>query len=164
MRKSFKTIVAFAVVLSIALGGVSYAFAVDTASSDANAPNVTASAEATTEATTEEATTRAAATTEKPVKKKVTSVPTVIKRVMNAGSKKIKIAWIPKGNVDGYQIRYVNGKTVKKVLVKGRTSNNITIKKLKKKKTYKVSVRTYTLDKKKKVYSSWSAAKKIKVK
>ena len=67
----------------------------------------------------------------------------------------------------GYQIKYSTNKNFKKAKtkkVKGIKKTSTTVKKLKNKKTYYVSVRAYKVVKGKTYYSDWSAAKKVKTK
>ena len=67
----------------------------------------------------------------------------------------------------GYQIKYSTNKDFKKAKtkkVKGIKKTSTTVKKLKNKKTYYVSVRTYKVVKGKTYYSNWSASKKVKTK
>lgn len=69
--------------------------------------------------------------------------------------------------VDGYQIQYSLKKNMKKaktVTVMGYAQSSRVIKKLKKKKTYYVHVRTFAKVGKTTYYSAWSAKKKVKTK
>lgn len=84
-----------------------------------------------------------------------------------AAKKAVKVYWKQAKYVDGYQIQYATTKSFKKAkttTVKKYKTTNKTIKKLKAKKTYYVRVRTYKTVDGKKVYSSWSKAKKAKTK
>ena len=58
----------------------------------------------------------------------------------------------------------IKGKSKKTKTVKSAKKTSLTIKKLKKGKTYYVRIRSYALDGNKKVYGAWSAKKKIKIK
>ena len=81
-----------------------------------------------------------------------------------AGKRKAKASWKKLTNVSGYQIQYAPNKKFKKAKRKTVKSTSVTIKKLKKKKTYFVRVRAYKLVDGKKVYGKWSAVKKVKIK
>ena len=64
-----------------------------------------------------------------------------------------------------YLIQYaLNGKFTKGEKTLNVTSASKTVKKLKKKSTYYVRVRAYTMDGSKKVYGKYSSIKKIKIK
>ena len=78
--------------------------------------------------------------------------------------KTLKASWKKLTNVSGYQIQYAPNKKLKKAKRKTVKSTSVTIKKLKKKKTYFVRVRAYKLVDGKKVYGKWSAVKKVKIK
>lgn len=89
-------------------------------------------------------------------------------RSLRAGHKTFTVKWKKqRTQTTGYQIKYSrnkNMKNAKKVTVKKNTITQKTIKKLKRKKTYYVKVRTYKLDNKgKKICSSWSKIKRIRV-
>lgn len=80
------------------------------------------------------------------------------KKSFNAKWKKVKGA-------KGYQIQYaVSKKKIKKGKRKSVKKPAITIKKLKRRKTYYVRVRAYKTVGKKKIYGKWSAVKKVKIK
>ncbi len=67
----------------------------------------------------------------------------------------------------GYQIRYGTDAAMKQATqktVSGYKNTSLTVKKLKAKKYYYVQVRTYKTVDKKKYYSAWSEAKKVKTK
>ena len=81
-----------------------------------------------------------------------------------SGKCKVKVSWKKLTNISGYQIQYAPNKKFKKAKRKTVKSTSVTIKKLKKKKTYFVRVRAYKLVDGKKVYGKWSAVKKVKVK
>ena len=87
------------------------------------------------------------------------------------GKKLFTVKWKKQGKknlkkFNGYQIRYAtkanmsDAKTVKA----GKKAKSKTIKKLKKKTTYYVQMRTYTKTKNGTFYSGWSKAKKVKTK
>ena len=82
-------------------------------------------------------------------------------------SKSVRLAWIKKSQVTGYQIQYAyNSKfsTSKAVTVKGYQKQSYTLSKLKAKKICYVRIRTYKTVSGKKYYSGWSKPLKIKVK
>ena len=81
-----------------------------------------------------------------------------------SGKCKVKATWKKLTNISGYQIQYAPNKKFKKAKSKTVKSTSVTIKKLKKKKTYFVRVRAYKLVDGKKVYGKWSAVKKVKIK
>lgn len=67
-------------------------------------------------------------------------------------------------NATGYQVRYATNKKMKNSKNKNVTGTTVTLKKLKKKKTYYIKVRAYRLVNGKKKYGKWSSVKKCKVK
>lgn len=67
-------------------------------------------------------------------------------------------------NATGYQIRYAANKKMKNSKNKNVKGTTVTLKKLKKKKTYYIKVRAYRLVNGKKKYGKWSSVKKCKVK
>ena len=79
--------------------------------------------------------------------------------------KRITVKWKKVKEVAGYQIQYALSK---KKLNKGKKKNtdktSMTIRKLKKKKTYYVRVRAFKVVNKKNVYGVWSAVKRVKIK
>ena len=81
-----------------------------------------------------------------------------------SGKCKVKATWKKLTNISGYQIQYAPNKKFKKAKSKTVKSTSVTIKKLKKKKTYFVRVRAYKLVDGKKVYGKWSVVKKVKIK
>ncbi|MCR5339444.1 MAG: VCBS repeat-containing protein [Lachnospiraceae bacterium] len=104
---------------------------------------------------------KTSAETEVKAPEKVTSV--------KAKSKKAAIATISWGKVDGaagYEVQLSLKKNFKKIAKKASGKKaKITVKKLKKGKTYYVRVRAYTLDaSKKKVYGAYSDKVKVKIK
>ena len=84
--------------------------------------------------------------------------------VKNQKKLKVKATWKKLTNVSGYQIQYAPNKKFKKAKSKTVKSSSVTLKKLKKKKTYFVRVRAYKLANGKKVYGKWSSVKKVKIK
>ena len=100
--------------------------------------------------------------------KKALPSATKVKKV-KAGKKAFKVKWKKQTNLtEGYQIQYGTNKKfksgTKKINIKNVNTTSKKIKKLKSKKTYYVRVRTYNKLNGKKVYSSWSAAMKVKTK
>ena len=87
---------------------------------------------------------------------------------VTAGSKSFTAIWKKQATqTTGYQIQYglkSNFKGAKTATVKKNKTVKTTIKKLKSKKTYYVRIRTYKTVSGKNYYSSWSKAKKVKVK
>jgi len=96
------------------------------------------------------------------------SVDTSVSRVgelkLTKGKKRFKATWKKLDNVNGYQIQYSLKKNMKKAKIKNvsASKSKVTIKKLKKKKTYYVRVRAYKNIKGNKYFGAWS--KKVKVK
>lgn len=80
----------------------------------------------------------------------------------------LTITWSKISGVKGYQIQVATDKKFKKnkktVTIKKQKTTKKTIKKLKSGKKYYVRIRTYKISKNKKVYSSWTKAKKVKIK
>ena len=96
---------------------------------------------------------------------------TAITRLSPKGKKAMKVTWKKKKGVTGYQICYAANKNFrksKKITIKKSATTARVIKGLKRKKTYYVKIRTYKKGKKNgkqtKVYSKWSAKKKIRLK
>ena len=87
-----------------------------------------------------------------------------------AKSRSFTIKWKKQPvSVSGYQIQYSTNKkftkkTTKKKEARQPSKTKLTVKKLKPKKTYYVRIRTYKKVKGKNYYSSWSKAKKVKIK
>lgn len=78
-------------------------------------------------------------------------------------SKAITLKWKKNTKVSGYQIKYINGSSVKTIKVNQKTAVKYVIKKLKKGKKYTIQMRSYKKVSKQTCYSGWSAAKKIVV-
>ena len=90
-----------------------------------------------------------------------------LKSVKSRKKKTAKVTWKKVSGAEGYQIQYSkksNFKSVKKVTVKGASKKTATLKKLTAKKKYYVRVRAYKTVNGKKVYTSWSAKKSVKIK
>lgn len=88
---------------------------------------------------------------------------------LTKGKKYFKVTWNKISSVKGYQIQYSTSsrftkKKTKTVTVNSLKSTSKTVKKLKSNKTYYVRVRTYKVVANQKVYSDWSAVKKVKTK
>lgn len=94
------------------------------------------------------------------VKPKKMSAP----KLSSTKSKKMTIRFSAQANVKGYQIQYSTNKKFKGAKTKKVTKPNVTLKSLKKKKTYYVRVRAYIKKGSKTYYGDWSKTKKIKVK
>ena len=99
---------------------------------------------------------------------KVTVKKTTLKSAKNAKGKKIVVKWKKNTAGNGYQIQYSTSKKFAKgnktkTISKNKTTS-YTIKKLKKKKTYYVRIRTYKKVSGKTYYSGWSSVKKVKIK
>ncbi len=123
----------------------------------------TTQARPTTQPTAQQETTTTTAAAEKTTKKpKATSIKKLTK-----GKKSFKATWKKITGVNGYQVQYSTDKKFKKntktVTIKKNTAS-ATIKKLKANKKYYVRVRAYKIVNGKKIYSSWSSTKKIKLK
>ena len=91
--------------------------------------------------------------------------PSVTK--LTKGKKAFTVKWSSVKGVDGYQIKYSLKKNFKKAKNKnitGATKTKLVVKKLKAKKTYYVRIRAYKTINGKKVYSKWSAKKKVRIK
>lgn len=101
---------------------------------------------------------------------KITVKPkkTSISKVQNLRSRKLKITWKKNKSVNGYQIQYSKDKKFKKGVASKKITKakitSATYKKLKKKKTYYVRIRTYKKVRGKTYYSNWSSVKKVKIK
>ena len=99
---------------------------------------------------------------------KVTVKKTTLKSAKNAKGKKLVVKWKKNTAGNGYQIQYSTSKKFAKgnktkTISKNKTTS-YTIKKLKKKKTYYVRIRTYKKVSGKTYYSGWSSVKKVKIK
>ena len=90
--------------------------------------------------------------------------PTIKK--VKAGKKSATVTWKKVSGVKGYVIYRATSKKgkYKKVATVSAKKTSYKVKKLKKKKKYFFKIRSYKLDGKKKVYSSYSKVKSVKVK
>ena len=101
---------------------------------------------------------------------RITVVPkatTLKKTTKNVKGRKIKAVWKKGSGITGYHVQYSlkkNFKGAKTITVKKAKKTSTIIKKLKKKKTYYVRVRTYKKVGSKTYSSSWSKPKKVKIK
>lgn len=96
-----------------------------------------------------------------------------IKSIKNVKGKKMTVNFNQVKNSDGYELQYSTSRKFKSAKTKKISKTKITIKKLKKNKTYYVRIRPYKNVKLHikdgkyqtiKYYGSWSKAKKIKIK
>ena len=89
-----------------------------------------------------------------------------ITKLSNIKKNKFLLKFKAKSGASGYEIQYAQNKKFTKALKTVNTKKTkYTAKKLKKKKTYYVRVRAYNLDADgNKIYSNWSAVKKVKIK
>ena len=93
---------------------------------------------------------------------------TAISSLSNKKGRKLTVRWFRDSNAKGYEVQYATNskftKNKKTKMVYGNTGS-VTLKKLKKKKTYYVRVRSYNVTGDGKiVYSGWSTKRKIKIK
>ncbi len=146
---------------TVSTGGSSTDSSSDTTTTTDTTTNSATANAVTTTTTTASSTSTATASVSTPKK-------TSVKKATSPKKKQIKVTWKKKANVTGYQVQYATNKKFTKnkktVTVKGAGKTSKTIKKLKSKKTYYVRVRTYKTVNGKKVYSKWSAVKKVTVK
>lgn len=84
-----------------------------------------------------------------------------IKKLQRLSGSSMKVTWKKNAKASGYQIKYITGSKVKTVNVAGGKKVRATLRKLKKKKVYKVYLRCYKKVGKTKYYSAWSK-KKVK--
>jgi len=90
------------------------------------------------------------------------SVPKLTE-VKNISKKKLQVKWKKVKGVGGYEIRYVTGKKTKTVQAK-KSKVKLVLSGLAKKKTYKVSIRSYKKVNNVVWYSAWSSTKKVMIK
>ena len=86
---------------------------------------------------------------------------------LTAGKKKFTVQWKKDKKADGYQVQYSTDKKFKKNVKSvnvSKKNTKATVKKLKKRKTYRVRVRSYKKINGKKYYSGWGKVKSVKVK
>ena len=90
---------------------------------------------------------------------------TTISSLKSKNAKSFIVKWKKVKNAKGYQVQYaLNKKFTKSKKSKTTSKLTLTVKKLKKGKTYYVRVRAYNLNGNNKVYGKWSVVKKIKIK
>lgn len=88
-----------------------------------------------------------------------------IKTLKNKKGKKVTVTLSKKvAGATGYQVAYAAKSSMKGQKKKSFTGKSVTVKKLKKKKTYYFRVRAYVKKKGKTVYGSWSSKKRVKIK
>jgi hypothetical protein len=87
-----------------------------------------------------------------------------ITKAKNVSKKKIKLTWKKQSKALVYQVKYSIYKSFRKPKTKATMKCFYTLSGLKKKKTYYIKVRGYTLKKGKRLYGKWSTVKKVKVK
>lgn len=117
--------------------------------------------------TDKEETTQKTDTTKTETKKKTIKKPgkPTIKKLENKKGKKLTVKLSKKvSGATGYQIAYATKSSMKGQKTKTFKGTSITIKSLKKKKTYYIRVRAYTKKNGQTVYGSWSKKKSIKIK
>ena len=109
----------------------------------------------------QKSTSSASSTTAKPKKTSITSVKSKTKRKLTVKWKKVK-------GVSGYQVQYALNKKLTKSKktkkISGAKKTTVTLSKLKSRKIYYIRIRTYKKVKGKTYYSSWSKAKRVRVK
>lgn len=88
----------------------------------------------------------------------------ILKSVKAGGKGKIVVKWKKSTAAKGYQLQYSTNKKFISKKTKTTNKTSMTIKKLKKKKTYYIRVRAYKIVNGKKSYGKWSSVKKIKMK
>lgn len=82
----------------------------------------------------------------------------------NKKKKTVTLSWKNVSNASGYELQYATNKKFKSSKKKVSKKTKITVKGLKKKKTYFFRVRSYRWNGSKKVYGKWSVIKKVKIK
>lgn len=87
-----------------------------------------------------------------------------ITKAKNVSKKKIRLTWKKQSKALVYQVKYSIYKSFRKPKTKATMKCSYTLSGLKKKKTYYIKVRGYTLKKGKRLYGKWSTVKKVKVK
>ena len=83
--------------------------------------------------------------------------------VKNIRGRKVVVKWKNVVGISGYQIQYATNKKYKRQK-KQSLKKTICYQKLRKKKTYYIRVRAYTVYNGKTVYGRWSKVKKVKIK
>ena len=85
-------------------------------------------------------------------------------KITQKGKGKVKVICKKVSGSSGYQVQYSLNKKMRAAKLKKCKAASLTIKKLKKKKTYYVRVRAYKMVNGRKVYGKWSGVKKVKIK
>lgn len=93
----------------------------------------------------------------------ITPAKAVIKSVKNSARGTVTVEWNKIKEVNGYEVKYVNGSSSKTVKANA-SATNIKIKKLKKGKKYKISVRAYKTSGGENYYGSWSKVSSVTIK
>lgn len=88
----------------------------------------------------------------------------VVGTVKNIRGRKVVVKWKNVVGISGYQIQYATNKKYKKAKKTVTQKKQYVIKKLRKKKTYYIRVRAYTVYNGKTVYGRWSKVKRVKIK
>lgn len=139
-----------------------------TVTSSATATSAEYQAPITAAQTTKTADTTKKATATKKSNKTVKKPKNTKIKKLTSKKANLTITWSKISGVKGYQIQVATDKKFKKnkktVTIKKQKTTKKTIKKLKSGKKYYVRIRTYKVSKNKKVYSSWTKAKKVKIK
>lgn len=89
-----------------------------------------------------------------------------ITKVKNKKKRKVVLKWRKNSSASGYQIQYSKKssfKNKKTKTIKSSSKGKITLKKLKKGKTYYIRVRSYKTVAGKKTYSSWSYVRSVRI-
>ena len=89
----------------------------------------------------------------------------ILNKPVKLSGKKVKFKWKKVSGAKGYQVIYANNSKFKKATKKTTIKTTLTMKKLKKGKTYYVKVRAYNLDSAgNKVYGKYSEVRKVTMK
>lgn len=115
-------------------------------------------------AAAEKAAAQKAAAEKKEALAKAKPAKAVIKSIKNVKTRKISLTIKKISGVKGYQIRYCGNKKFQGYMQKKSAKNKVTLKGLKKKKTYYVKVRAYKVYKGKTIFGTWSKVKHVKIK
>lgn len=89
-----------------------------------------------------------------------------ITRVTSPGKGTAKVKWKTVSKASGYEIQYASGssfKNAKTVKIASKKKASTVIEGLKKGKTYRFRIRSFQEIEEKKLYSSWSSAKKLRI-
>lgn len=97
----------------------------------------------------------------------VTEKKVKVTSMKNKSSRTITVKWEKISGVTGYQVQFSTKKNFKKITASkylSSSKSSMRCSGLKKKKTYYVRVRAYIISNGSKMYGSWSAKKKVKIK